>query len=85
MGQDLVNSTWRTIYLDQAGLGLSREYLVKGVENERVQHYFGYMKTVSALHYLVWGKKCFQKQQILSFDIVVKSKTFCLWNLYCPQ
>ena len=48
VGQDLVNSTWRTIYLDQAGLGLSREYLVKGVENERVQHYFGYMKTVSA-------------------------------------
>jgi len=48
VGQDLVNSTWRTIYLDQAGLGLSREYLIKGVENERVQHYFEYMKTVSA-------------------------------------
>ena len=46
VGQDLVNSTWRTIYLDQAGLGLSREYLIKGVENERVQHYFEYMKTV---------------------------------------
>ena len=48
VGQDLVNSTWRTIYLDQAGLGLSREYLIKGMENERVQHYFEYMKTVSA-------------------------------------
>ena len=47
MGQDLVNSTWRTIYLDQPGLGLSREYLIEGMEEERVEHYFDYMKTVS--------------------------------------
>ena len=47
IGQDLVNSSWRTIYLDQPGLGLSREYLIKGMEEERVQHYFDYMQNVS--------------------------------------
>ena len=34
---DLKNSSWRVLDLDQPGLGLSREYLVKGLEDEDVQ------------------------------------------------
>ena len=31
------NSSWRAIFLDQPSLGLSREYLIKGFEDEDVQ------------------------------------------------
>ena len=34
---DLRNSSWRTLDLDQPQLGLSREFLVKGVEDKDVQ------------------------------------------------
>ena len=43
---DLKNSTWRTIYIDQPGLGVSREYLIKGLAEEDVRHYFNYMQKV---------------------------------------
>ena len=46
---DLKNSTWRTIYFDQPDFGLSREYLVKGLEEENVGHYFNYMKKAAIL------------------------------------
>ena len=45
---DLKNSTWRTIYIDQPGLGVSREYIIKGLEEENVRHYFNYMKKVTS-------------------------------------
>ena len=34
---DLRNSSWRTLDLDQPGLGMSREYLMKGVEDKNIQ------------------------------------------------
>ena len=34
---DLKNSSWRVLDLDQPGLGMSREYLMKGVEDDDVQ------------------------------------------------
>jgi len=43
MGADDKNSSWRVIGLDQATLGLSREYLVKGFEDKDVQHYYKFM------------------------------------------
>ena len=46
---DLKNSTWRTIYFDQPDFGLSREYLVKGFEEENVGHYFNYMQKAAVL------------------------------------
>jgi len=46
---DLKNSTWRTIYIDQPGLGVSREYLIKGLEEEDVRHYFNYMQKVAIM------------------------------------
>ena len=46
---DLKNSSWRTIYFDQPSLGMSREYLIKGLEEENVRHYFNYMQKVAVL------------------------------------
>ena len=34
---DLKNSSWRILGLDQPGLGMSREYLMKGVEDKDIQ------------------------------------------------
>ena len=35
--------------LDQPGTGMSREYLMKGLEDKDVQAYFDYMKDVALL------------------------------------
>lgn len=43
------DSTKRSIFLDQPSLGLSREFLVKGEEEDYVQHYFTYMKAAAKL------------------------------------
>jgi membrane metallo-endopeptidase-like protein 1 len=43
------NSSWRVIELDQADLGMSREYLVKGFEDKDVQHYYRYMVDTAIL------------------------------------
>ena len=34
---DLKNSSWRILDLDQPGLGMSREYLMKGLEDKDIQ------------------------------------------------
>jgi len=46
---DLKNSSYRILDLDQPGLGMSREYLMKGLEDPDVQAYFTYMKDVALL------------------------------------
>ena len=34
---DLRNSSWRTLDLDQPGLGMSREHLMRGMEDKNIQ------------------------------------------------
>lgn len=46
---DVKNSTARVIDLDQASLSLSREYLVKGLDEKLVQAYYNYMVDIAAL------------------------------------
>ncbi|XP_068624947.1 neprilysin-2 [Battus philenor] len=46
---DVKNSTKRIIDLDQASLGLSREYLNRGFEDHLVQAYYQYMVDISVL------------------------------------
>ena len=43
------NASWNVLHFDQASLGLSREYLIKGFEDKDVQHYFKYMVDVATL------------------------------------
>jgi len=45
---DLKNSSWRILDLDQPGLGMSREYLMKGLEDADVQAYFTYKRCCKA-------------------------------------
>ena len=49
LGPDDKNSTSRIIEVDQAELGMSREYLIKGFEDKDVQHYFRYMVETAIL------------------------------------
>ena len=46
---DSKNSSWRVIDIDQASLGLSREYLINGPEDEDVNSYYNYMVNVAVL------------------------------------
>ncbi|XP_067006028.2 neprilysin-2 isoform X2 [Anabrus simplex] len=46
---DAKNSSYRSINLDQAALGVSREYLVKGLEDKIVNAYYQYMVDVAVL------------------------------------
>ena len=43
------NSSWRVIDIDQASLGLSRVYLINGIEDKDVTSYFNYMVNVAVL------------------------------------
>jgi len=46
---DSKNSSWRVIDIDQASLGMSREYLVNGLEDDDVNSYYNYMVNVAVL------------------------------------
>ena len=49
IGADDKNSSWNVIGFDQASLGLSREYLIKGFEDKDVQHYYKFMVDTAVL------------------------------------
>jgi membrane metallo-endopeptidase-like protein 1 len=49
IGVDLKNSTQRVIDLDQASLGLSREYLSKGMDEKIVKAYYSYMVDIAVI------------------------------------
>jgi len=44
---------YRTIYFDQAQLGMNREYLVRGLEDNDVKNYFNFMQKVEILVILI--------------------------------
>eukprot|EP00092_Neocalanus_flemingeri_P037441 GFUD01040769.1.p1 GENE.GFUD01040769.1~~GFUD01040769.1.p1 ORF type:complete len:795 (-),score=190.06 GFUD01040769.1:142-2526(-) len=66
---DLKNSSWRVLDVDQPGLGMSREYLMKGLEDKDVQAYFTFMEDVALL--LGADKQETDKQMldVLKFEI----------------
>ncbi|XP_046686842.1 neprilysin-2-like [Homalodisca vitripennis] len=47
---DLKNASKRVIQIDQAVLGLSREFLVKGLSNPIVQAYYSYMVDIAEMY-----------------------------------
>ncbi|XP_026684876.1 neprilysin-2-like [Diaphorina citri] len=49
VGVNLKNSTERVIEFDQASLGLSREYLAKGLDEKIVRAYYEYMLDIAVL------------------------------------
>ena len=46
---DSKNSSWRVIDIDQASLGMSREYLINGLDDDDVISYYNYMVNVAVL------------------------------------
>jgi membrane metallo-endopeptidase-like protein 1 len=46
---DSKNTSLRVITIDQASLGMAREYLIKGFEDSDVQHYYKYMVDTAVL------------------------------------
>ena len=46
---DLKNSSWRILDLDQPSFGLSREYLLRGLQDPQVVAYYTYMTQVATL------------------------------------
>lgn len=69
IGVDLKNSTRRIIDLDQASLGLSREYLSKGFDEKIVQAYYSYMVDIAEI---LGGDKATAKtelKQSLEFEM----------------
>ncbi|XP_013133397.1 PREDICTED: membrane metallo-endopeptidase-like 1 [Papilio polytes] len=68
---DVKNSTKRIIDLDQASLGLSREYLSHGLEDKLVKAYYTYMVDIAVL--LGANKKRAEKElrESLEFEIAL--------------
>ncbi|XP_011312064.1 membrane metallo-endopeptidase-like 1 isoform X2 [Fopius arisanus] len=63
IGVDLKNSTKRVIDLDQASLGLSREYLSKGLDDKIVKAYYNYMVDIAVI---LGAKRELAAKQLLS-------------------
>ena len=51
MTTDPKNSVRRIMEVDQFSPGLSREYLIKGINDEDVNHYYNYMQRVTTVYY----------------------------------
>jgi predicted metalloendopeptidase len=67
---DSIDSSRRVLVLDQAALGLSREYLVLRIKSKDVQHYFKYMVDTAVL--LGADRKVAEKELEQSLDFEIK-------------
>jgi len=67
---DSKNSSWRVIDIDQASLGLSREYLINGLEDHDVNSYYNYMVSVAVL--LGADRKTAEKELKESLEFEIK-------------
>ena len=66
---DSKNSSWRVIDIDQASLGLSREYLINGLDDEDVNSYYNYMVAVAELLGADRATAATELKQSLLFEI----------------
>lgn len=66
---DLKNSSYRILDLDQPGLGMAREYLMKGVEDPDVKAYYEYMLDVALLMGAEEEQGAREMLEVLDFEI----------------
>ena len=64
-----MNSTWRTISFDQPSLSLNREFLLDGLKNENVRHYFSLMKKTAILFGADPARADEELKEVLNFEI----------------
>ncbi|KAF7279498.1 hypothetical protein GWI33_007175 [Rhynchophorus ferrugineus] len=69
VGIDVKNSTKRVIDLDQASLGLRREFLTKGLEDKLVKAYYDYMVDIAVLFGADKGRATKELRESLDFEI----------------
>jgi membrane metallo-endopeptidase-like protein 1 len=69
VGIDLKNSTRRIIDLDQASLGLRREFLTKGFSDKLVNAYYEYMVDIAVLFGADKERAASELKESLSFEI----------------
>ena len=71
VGQDVKNISYSVLYIGQPELGLSREYLIKGLEDKDVQHYYKYMVESAKLMGSEKAEKEIKKEmkEALEFEI----------------
>ena len=67
---DSIDSSSRVLVLDQAALGLSREYLVLRIKSKDVQHYFKYMVDTAVM--LGADRKVAEKELELSLEFEIE-------------
>ncbi|KAL1116405.1 hypothetical protein AAG570_004879 [Ranatra chinensis] len=71
VGTDLKNSTRKVIDLDQASLGLSREYLIKGMDHKLVKAYYSYMVDIAVLFGADRDRAEKELQESLQFEMAL--------------
>ena len=70
VGQDAKNISYRVWNIGQPKLGLSREYLIKGLEDKDVQHYYKYMVESAKL----MGSEKAEKEKMVAKNHAAKEK-----------
>ncbi|XP_037040793.1 neprilysin-2 isoform X2 [Bradysia coprophila] len=71
VGIDLKNSTSRTIDIDQAAIGLSREYLIKGLEDKIVKAYYEYQVDMAVIYGAERSRAERELMESLEFEIAL--------------
>ncbi|XP_059610149.1 neprilysin-2-like [Phlebotomus argentipes] len=69
VGIDLKKSTQRIIILDQSALGISREYLIKGLDDKIVQAYYSYMVDLAVIYGAERSRAEKELNESLAFEI----------------
>ena len=71
IGADDRNNSYRVLKLDQPKLGLDREYLIAGFDDQYVQHYYHYMIDAAVLLGANKTKAMMELKESLLFEIAL--------------
>ena len=71
IGADDRNNSYRVLKLDQPKLGLDREYLIAGFDDQYVQHYYNYMIDAAVLLGANKTKAMIELKESLLFEIAL--------------
>ncbi|XP_055546454.1 neprilysin-2-like isoform X2 [Wyeomyia smithii] len=71
VGSDSKNTSYRTIKVDQASLGVNREYLIKGLNHPIVSAYYSYMVDIAVLLGANVNRAKVELYESLAFEIAL--------------
>jgi neprilysin len=76
--QDLKNGTRRILIVDQPGLGLSREFLVRGIDEKLVKAYHSYQVDMAILFGAEKEDAEKEMRDVLDFEIKLANVSDCI-------